>query len=139
MSSIFSQIASGAVTVWNDISTALEADWAKVKAALGSEASVLKDTALADIKQGASDLLSDASAGLTADEQGLITGAESLADKALLSLTGGFALPLVPATNAVIDGLVSKGVSALQAWALKQKAALAENTAAQHGGTPPAV
>lgn len=131
---IIAQIAKGAVTIWDDVEGWFTTAVAKVNAVLPGAAAV-ETSLVSEVKQGASDVLSAVGDGvLTPAEQALITGIDGLADAAMTAASGGTALPLVPMTNTAINGIVNKGYAALQAWALKQSAALAENTAAKQTG-----
>ena len=59
---------------------------------------------------------------------------EGAADALLAKYTGGLALPLTALTNDGVDKVAALVVATANAWALKAKAALAENTALQQGG-----
>lgn len=136
--SIIAQIFNGAVTVWDDVKADIEKDAAKIEAVLGGASSPGVAAVVTDIKQGASDALSTASAMVATYEPKFVTGLEALADAALSTYTGGLALPLVALTNEGIEKLSAAGASALQAWALKAKAALAENNTTTGAAQPPA-
>ena len=134
---IITQIAKGAVTIWDDISKDIETDIAKVEAVFPSVKGTITNVETT-VKQGASDILGAVASGsLAPEEQALISGVEGLADSVLTAATGGLAVPLVGATNDVIQNTVAFGYKALQAWALKRQASLAENNAALAGGGSP--
>lgn len=123
--SILSKIVSGAVSLWNEIVTDIDADVAKVKAALPSSSIPGFEATISDIKQGASDALGAVAAGIKATTPAFISGIEALADTELTTQTNGVAVPLVPMTNKGIADIVNTGSAALQAWALKAAANLA--------------
>lgn len=123
---ILSQIVTGAETVWNNIEKDVENDVAAVEKAFPAAATSVNALG-SDVKQGASDALGIGATVLGAAQPAIVTGVNSAADAGLLALTGGAATPALPAVNGWIDGLVATGIATLQAWALKQKAALASS------------
>jgi hypothetical protein len=122
---IISQIITGAKTVWNDIVADIENDAAKVKAALPASAVPDFNATISDLKQGASDALGLADAGLTGAEPALVAGLETALDNALGVATGGASLPLNPLVNAGLTNLATLATSTVNAWLLKQQAAMA--------------
>lgn len=133
---IIAQIYSGVVKAWDTAVADIEADYAKVKAALPASAAPGLAAVVSDIKQGASDAIGLGAAAAT-DAAPLITaGVEKLADSALATASNGLALPLVPLVNDGIDNIVALATNALNAWALKTKAGLVPNS--QPAGLVPA-
>lgn len=124
--SVIHQIASGATKVFSAAETVIDADYAKVKAALPASAQGNLDAVVSDIKQGASDIISLVGAVGTAYLPELTKTVETGLDEALVAATNGEALPLVPIVNGGIDDIVAVAVSSAQAWGLAQKAALAK-------------
>lgn len=135
INSIISQIATKAVTIWNDVVTDIDTDVAKIKAAWPAAGTVIDELG-SDVKQGASDLIGAADSELNTLAPVATSAVEGAADALLAKYSGGLALPLTGLTNDAIDKVSALIVSTANGWALKAKAALAENTAAQHGGTP---
>ena len=127
---ILTEIWTDAEKVWSSIATTIEGDVARVEAVLPGAAPVV-----ADIKQAASDALGAVATAEATYEPTLVSALEGLADAALTKVTGGLALPLVPLTNSGIQDIANLGQKWFQAWALKTQASLAENNAAQGGGT----
>jgi hypothetical protein len=123
--SVISKIASGAMTVWTDIENDIEADYAKVKAALPASAQATLATTVTDVKQGASDAISYLDSAASTVLPALAKTGEAALDQALATNSNGVALPLVPLVNGGIDDIVSMLVSTAQAWGLKAKASLA--------------
>lgn len=110
--------------VWHKIESDVANDVAAIKKAFPAAASSV-DALASDVKQGASDVLGIGATVLGAAQPAIITGVNTAANSALLTLTGGAATPALPAVDGWIDGVVQTGIAALQAWALKQKAGLA--------------
>jgi hypothetical protein len=133
---IIAKIAAGAVTLWRDIESAIEADAAKVRAALPASSLPNFDAAVASLKQGASDALGAADGSLAAAAPDLTKGIDALVDSALATLTNGLATPLVPIVNLGLDQLESLTVNAVRARILKAKADMAAGAAGQ--AAPPA-
>lgn len=129
---IISQIWTGVVTTWDKAEAWIDTQVARVEAVLPGAASPIAS----DLKQLASDAVGAAAQAEATFEPALVTGIETLADAALTKVTGGLALPLVQMTNDGIANIAAKGQAAIQAWALKAQAALAENNSARGGGTP---
>lgn len=123
---VIGKIASGAVKVWHEAEALIDADAQKVKNVLPASALPGFDAVVSDIKQGASDALSTVVNGTGSAAPAFVKGLEGLADNALVAGTNGAALPLVPIVNEGIDKLAALGIAALQAWALKAKANLAQ-------------
>lgn len=133
---IIAQIGKGIVTAWDDVESWFATAVAKVNAVFPG-AAVIETQVVSAAKQGASDILSDVGNGLlTPEETALVAGIDTLATTALTAATGGVPTPLNQMSTNYINGVVSKGYAALQAWALSQSAVLAENNAALQGGTP---
>lgn len=124
MTNIITQIWTGAEKVWDTVEADITADIAKVEAVLPGAAPVI-----ADIKQAASDALGIAAGDVVTYEPQLATGLEAVLDAAMTKYSGGLALPLVPGVNAGVQGIGTKAAAIIQAWLLKQQAALAENNA----------
>lgn len=128
---ILTKIWTGVVKDFTAAEQWVETTVSKIEAVLPSAA-----PEVADLKQFASDALGTVAQEATTYEPVLVTGLEGLADAALAKLTGPFALPLTEGTNTLIQSVLSDGTKALQAWAAKAQAGLAENNAALQGGTP---
>lgn len=135
LSSIINQIATGAVKVWDAVEADINTDVAKIEAVLGPTFTTSVQAIGAVVKQGASDLIGTADSALNTLAPTVTKTVEAAADAALTTYTGGLAIALVPATNDAIEGLEGLIVATANAWALKAKAALAENNAAT--GAPP--
>lgn len=125
---IIARIFAGAVTVWSAIDKELTDDFAKVKAALPASAAPDLAAAQSALKQAASDALGALDKGAGAYAPALTMGAEKLADDALAALTGGLSVPLNPLLNGGIEEIVSHAKAALDAWALRAKAAAVDPT-----------
>ena len=134
MTSIISQIVTGVETVWVNIVKDVETDAQKIIAALGPTVQTQVNAVVSDIKQGASNAISMADSALNNAAPAATSAVEAAADAALVKYTGGLALPLVGATNDAIEGIENLLVSTANSWALKAKAALAENNAKAGGG-----
>lgn len=126
---IITQIAAGAVTAWHEIEADIEADVAKVKAALPASALPGFDATVSDIKQGASDTLSTASSSLGAAAPDMLKGLDALVDAAIATLTNGAATPLIPIVNMGLDKVEAMAIAAVQAKILKAKAGMAATPA----------
>lgn len=138
MSSIISKIVSGVVTAWHDAEKEIDALALEVKNALPASAQPNLAAAISDVKQAASDALSIADSSLAGVAPVLVRGIETLADNALVSLTNGLALPLVPMTNKGIEDASALIIAAARAWELKAKASLAaNNTPVANTAAPP--
>ncbi len=122
---IIAQIAHGIATAWQEVETAIEADAAKVKAALPASALPGFDAAVTDLKQGASDALSAAQGSLSAVAPDLTKGIEALVDSAVVTLTNGAATPLVPIVNMGLDEIEALALNAIKAKFLSVKAGMA--------------
>ena len=120
--SILGQIWNKAVVLFDDAEKAIEADIAKVEAALPGLTPVVDE-----LKQAASDALGTINQDLVTYEPELVTGIEAVLDAALATYTGGFALPLSKGVNAGVSGIGTVGAQAISAWILSQQATLAEN------------
>lgn len=127
---IIAQIAHGLVVVWHDVEAQIDADVAKVKAALPASALPNFDAAVSIIKQGASDTLGVADGSLASVAPDLTQGVDALIDAALVTLTNGAITPLLPIVNMGIDKVEDLLVAAVRAKILKAKAGLAQPTAA---------
>jgi hypothetical protein len=123
--SVISKIASGALTVWDDIEGVIDADAAKISKTLPASAQTTLAATVSDVKQGASDAISMLTTAGAAVLPTLAKDGEAVLDQALATYSNGVALPLVPMVNAGIDDIVSMAVAAAQAWGLKAKASLA--------------
>lgn len=123
--SVITNIVSGATKLWHEVVTDIEADAAKVRAALPSSALPNFDAAVSVIKQGASDAISLADSAFAGSAGRIAPAIEAALDAELVALTNGAALPLVPLVNDGVDKLDAFAVSVAHAWALKAKAALA--------------
>ncbi|THD80642.1 MAG: hypothetical protein E7812_07890 [Phenylobacterium sp.] len=128
---IIAKIAAGAVTLWRDVESAIEADAAKVRAALPASSLPNFDASVVTLKQGASDALGVADGSLAAAAPDLTKGLDALVDTALVTLTNGIATPLVPIVNLGLDQLESMAVNAIRARILKAKADMAAAPAGQ--------
>jgi iron uptake system EfeUOB component EfeO/EfeM len=123
--SVISKIASGALTVWDDIEGVIDADAAKISKTLPASAQTTLAATVSDVKQGASDAISMLTTAGAAVLPTLAKDGEAVLDQALATYSNGVALPLVPMVNAGIDEIVGMAVAAAQAWGLKAKASLA--------------
>lgn len=126
---IITAIYTGVVKDWTAAEAAIEALVAKVKSALPASATPQLAQAISDVKQLASDALTIADSGLSAVAPMLVGAVEKAADEALVTLTNGMALPLVPMTNKGIEDAAAVIVAAAKGWELKAKAGLASNPA----------
>src|SRR5579872_1173358 len=120
LGTIIGKIVTGAETLWSNIVGEIEADAAKVKAALPASAIPNFDATVSDLKQGASDALGLASAGLTGGEPELVAGIEAALDGALVAGTNGAAVPLVPLVNQGMSNLAALATHTVNAWLLKR-------------------
>ncbi len=84
---------------------------------------------VSDIKQAASDAVSDADAAFAAFIGPATASLESSLDTALAGYTHGFSLILNPLINDTIDKIAAAAVAEANAWALKAKASLAPASA----------
>ena len=123
--SVISDIVSGAKKLWSEVVTDIEADAAKVRAALPSSAIPNFDAVVSEIKQGASNAISFTDSAFASSADRIAKALEPALDAELAALTNGAALPLVPLVNDGVDKLDAFAVSVAHAWALKAKAALA--------------
>lgn len=122
---IIAAIATKVETVWSAAEAAIDADFAKIEAALPASAAPNLAAVKSDLKQAASDALSTAASGAAPYAPALSKVLETAADAALAELTGGLSQPYNPLLNSGIDKIVADGLAMLQGWALSAKAAAA--------------
>jgi hypothetical protein len=120
--SILSQLLHGQITFSQATSEAEQ--WASKVVSSDPALSQAAQAALSAVKQGASNAIMLADTQLATHAQGIVSGVEGVMDAAVLKATGGLALPAVPLIHAGIETAVSIAKSALDAWALEQKAKL---------------
>jgi hypothetical protein len=123
MPNVFTQISTGAVTLFSDAEKIIEADAAKVVNAVPSLGPELVKL-VSDVKQGASDALGAAATIIGDGAAPLATGIENAAEASLAALTKGESMVLNPLITNVINLVVAQGTSALKAWALSAQASL---------------
>lgn len=122
-------------TIWTKIGTDftaadqwIETNVARVEAVLPGAAPVA-----AELKQSASDAIGVVAAGEATFEPVLVAGVEGLLDTAIATYAGPYAIPLSKLSNDGLLKITGTVQAQLQAWLLKQQAAMAENTAKAGG------
>jgi hypothetical protein len=137
---ILAQIWSGFEHTAESVAHDVEADGEKVLAVCEGAARAAASVLIGEVMRQASGALSQVAAGAVTYEPAIAAGVEAVANAALNSIAGPLPsasrLPLVSFTDAQVNKIVAAGAASLQAWALKLKAALAENNAAFSGGPP---
>ena len=128
MTSIITQIWDKAVTDFTTAETWIDQQVQRIEAAFPASKATINAIG-SDLKQAASDAIGDADSALNTVAPGVTKAIEAAADGALTTYTGGLALPLVGLTNDAIEKIEALAVSTANSWALKAKAALAENNA----------
>lgn len=126
--SVITGIWSGAVKDWDAAEAWINQSVQRIEAAF-PEATTTINAISSDLKQAASDAIGQADSALNTVAPGVTTAIETAADAALIKYTGGLALPLVGLTNDAIEKIEALAVSTANSWAVKAKAALAENNA----------
>lgn len=129
ISLIVSGLEKGAVTLWNDAESIINADVARVEAVLPASAKPLFAASVSIVKQGASDALTMGAGLVAAGAPAAIASVEAAADALLAAYTGPVAPVLTLGANDLIDGVAAPLIAAVNAWVLKQKAAAAEAVA----------
>jgi hypothetical protein len=117
--------------IGTDFSTAeqwIETNVARVEAVLPGAAPVVQE-----LKQSASDAIGVVAAGEATFEPVLVAGVEGLLDTAIATYAGPYAIPLSKLSNDGLLKITGTVQAQLQAWLLKQQAAMAENTAKAGG------
>lgn len=137
MTSIITQIWNGAVKDFDAAEAWINQQVQRIEAVFPASTATINAIG-SDIKQAASDAIGMADSALNNVAPGVTTAIEAAADGALTHYTGGLAIPLVPLTNDGISQIESLIVSTANAWALKAKAALAENNTTTGAAAPPA-
>jgi hypothetical protein len=136
---ILAQIWSGVEHTAETVIQDIESDGEKVLAVLEGAAKAAATVLITDVKRQASSALNQLAANAVTYEPGIAAGVEAIANTAVNSvaapLPSAVRLPLINFTDAQVDKVVAAGSASFQAWALKLKAALAENNAALSGGT----
>jgi hypothetical protein len=138
---ILAQIWSGVDHTAETAVRDVETDGDKVLAVLEGAARAAAAALIGDVRQMASDALRQVADEAVTYEPAIAAGIDSIANSALNSvaapLPSAIRLPLINFTDAQIDRVVAAGTASFQAWALKQKAALAENNAAFSAAAAP--
>jgi hypothetical protein len=136
LAQIWAGVEHTAETVGHDI----ELDGERVLAVLEGGAKAAAAALIGEVRQLAADALRQVAAGSVTCEPAIAAGIETVANSAINSvaapLPSAVRLPLINFTDAQIDRVVAAGTASFQAWALKQKAALAANNPAFCVGDP---
>lgn len=119
---IIAGIFNGAVAVWALVEKEIEADFAKVKAALPASAQPDVAAMQSELKQAASNALGALETSAMVYAPTATKAIEGIFDNALAALTGGVSVPLNPLLNSGIEQIEGHLVAAIRAKSIKAKA-----------------